>query len=141
MTARLSTFAAVGVAVTGLSFGVLTLLIEVLGWTPHVAYAGQAAVSIEANFLLNRRLTWRDRRHDGPLWRQWMRFHSSRAVTVPVNQASFSALTLAGIPFWAANAVCIGGTAAVNFLTAHLWVFRRTDHAEASQRRRSRQGE
>jgi putative flippase GtrA len=130
MIARVSTFAAVGVGVTGLSFAVLTVLVELLGWTPHLAYAVQAGVSIEANFLLNRRFTWHDRRHSRTTWNQWVRFHSSRAATVPLNQASFSALTLAGVPYWAANAVCIGGTAAVNFLTAHLWVFRRVDHAE-----------
>jgi putative flippase GtrA len=127
MTMRVSAFAAVGLGVTALSFGMLALLIEILGWSPHAAYVAQAAVSIEANFLLNRRLTWSDRRRDGTVWGQWWRFHSSRVATVPVNQASFSALTLAGIPFWAANAACIGGTAVVNFLTAHLWVFRRRD--------------
>ena len=127
MTERLPSFAAVGLGVTILGFGVLALLTAGLGWSPHVAYVVQAAVSIEASFLLNRRHTWRDRRHAAPVWRQWARFHSSRAVTVPVNQAAFSALTLAGIPFWAANAVCIGGTAAFNFVAAHLWVFRRAD--------------
>jgi putative flippase GtrA len=127
MTARVSAFAAVGLGVTALSFGTLALLIEVLGWSPHVAYVAQAAVSIEANFLLNRRITWGDRRHNGAVWCQWVRFHSSRAATVPVNQAGFSALTLAGIPFWAANAVCIVAAAGFNFLTAHVWVFRRAD--------------
>jgi putative flippase GtrA len=124
---RVSAFAAVGLGVSALSFGTLALLIELLGWSPHVAYVIQAAVSIEANFLLQRRITWRDRRHNGTVWGQWVRFHSSRVATVPVNQAGFSALTFAGVPFWAANAACIGGTAVVNFLTAHLWVFRRTD--------------
>jgi putative flippase GtrA len=123
MTARIPRFASVGLMVTVLGFAVLALLVEGLGWSAHIAYAVQAAVSIEASFVLNRGLTWRDRRGD-PVWRQWLRFHTSRAFTLPANQVSFSALTLAGMPFWGANAICVGAAAAVNFVAGHFWAFR-----------------
>jgi putative flippase GtrA len=103
-------------------YGVLLGLVAA-GWSPHLAYFVQAVVSVELNFVLNRQLTWRDRRSVRPAWSQWRRFHASRVLTIPGNQALFSALTVAGMPVWASNTTCLVATTAVNYLVAHRWVF------------------
>jgi putative flippase GtrA len=119
---REASFAVVGVGVMGVGYAVLLGLVAA-GWTPHIAYLVQAVVCVELNFVLNRQLTWRDRRGDGSLRGQWTRFHASRLVTVPGNQALFSALTVLGAPVWASNTVCIAVTTVVNYVVAHRWVF------------------
>ncbi|WP_028061983.1 GtrA family protein [Solirubrobacter soli] len=120
---RSISYAAVGLAVMGLGYLVLFALVEGLGWSAHLAYFVQALISVELNFVLNRRLTWGDRREHSSAKRQWLRFHASRVVTIPANQALFSLLTLAGAGYLAANTVCLGLTFLVNYAIAHFWVF------------------
>lgn len=120
---RTTSFAAVGVAVMALGYAVLYIAVEWLGWSAHFAYFVQALVSVELNFVLNRRLTWGDRRGLSGTRRQWLRFHASRVVTIPANQSLFSVLTVMGAGYLLANTVCLSLTLAVNYAVSHFWVF------------------
>jgi putative flippase GtrA len=120
---RSLSYAGVGLAVMALGYAILFALVDGLGWSAHLAYFVQALVSVELNFLLNRRVTWGDRRELSSTKRQWARFHASRVVTIPANQALFSLLTAAGSSFVLANTVCLGLTFLVNYVIANFWVF------------------
>lgn len=128
---RLGRFAVVGGAVMLGGALLLVCLVELLGVNPHLAYLIQAICSIEASFLLSRRWTWADRRGAGrrSASGEWLRFHSSRAVTVPANQGLFSLLVGVGAGYLAANAIGIAIASAVNFLVAHHLVFRSKEGA------------
>lgn len=119
---RTVSFAAVGLGVMALGYALLFVLVTLLGCSAHVAYFIQALVSVELNFVLNRRLTWGDRRGDAR--REWLRFHASRVVTIPLNQALFSLLTVIGLNYVLANTVCLAFTFAVNYAVSHFWVFK-----------------
>jgi putative flippase GtrA len=122
---RLGRFAIVGGAVMVAGAVLLVVLVELLGVDPHIAYLIQAIVSIEVSFALSRWWTWADRRAVGrrPVAGEWLRFHSSRVLTVPANQGLFSLLLGVGVGYFAANAIGIAVSSAVNFLVSHHLVF------------------
>lgn len=122
---RLGRFAVVGGAVMVAGALLLVALVELLGVNPHVAYLIQAIFSIEVSFVLSRWWTWSDRRAFGRrrVTGEWLRFHSSRALTLPANQGLFSLLVAGGIGYFAANAIGIAVSSVVNFLVAHHLVF------------------
>lgn len=118
-------FAAIGLFVAAVGTLVLVVLVEVAGVNPHFAYVAQAATAIELNFALSRLVTWRDRRATGSgVAVTWLRFHATRAVTVPLNQFLFSALVLAGGNYVVANVVCVGAVSAINYIAGDRWIFR-----------------
>jgi putative flippase GtrA len=122
---RQLSFGVVGVTVMAVGFLTLLLLVHVAGVSPHAAYFVQAVVSIELSFVLSRYWTWRDRRGRarGGAAREWRRFHASRIISFPANQALFSVLVLSGASIWTGNAVCIALTTVVNWLVGHHLVF------------------
>ena len=122
---RQLSFGVVGITVMAVGFATLAILTNGLGMSPHLAYAIQAIISVELSFVLSRYWTWRDRRGRtrASLWREWRRFHTSRIVSMPANQAAFSALVTAGAGVWAANSICIALTTVVNWLVGHHLVF------------------
>src|SRR6266496_1199349 len=116
-------FGGVGVFVMAVGYGLLIGLVR-LGMPTGWAYAIQALVSIELNFVLNRRFTWNDR-EDVKLWSSLLRFHLSRIVTVPMNQVLFNALTWAGVPYYLASPICVAVTTVVNYVAGDRLVFAR----------------
>ncbi len=108
-----------GVMVGGLTL--LFLLVHVFGVEQHVAYLIQALASIETNFFLNRFFNWKER--TGNLFLQWLKFHSSSAVTFPVNQVLFAALTALGINYLLVTIMGAGVAAVVNYVTNEYFVF------------------
>ncbi len=80
----------------------LFLLIQVLHIEKNLAYLIQAIVSIETNFFLNRFLNWKER--DGQITVQWLKFHTTAALTFPVNQVLFAILTWMGCSLLACHA-------------------------------------
>lgn len=123
---RQITFGVVGVTVMAFGFLALIVLVEGLGVSPHLAYLVQAVLSVELSFVLSRHWTWRDRRGRAALTAagEWLRFHASRAFSIPANQALFSTLVFAGASVLSANAVCVTATALVNYLVSHHLIFR-----------------
>jgi putative flippase GtrA len=122
---RQLSFGVVGVSVMALGFLILLLLTGPAGLSPHVAYLIQAVVSVQLSFLLSRYWTWEDRRGRtrAAALREWRRFHASRIVTMPANQALFSLLILSSASVWMANAICIALTTVVNWVVGHHLVF------------------
>lgn len=122
---RQLSFGVVGVTVMAAGFLTLLLLVQVAGIDPHLAYLVQALVSVELSFVMSRYWTWRDRRGRTPaaVAREWRRFHASRIVSIPANQALFSLLVVSGATIWTANALCIALTTTVNWLVGHHLVF------------------
>jgi putative flippase GtrA len=122
---RQLSFGVVGVAVMAVGFAVLVVLVDGLGVSPPLAYFVQAIISVELSFALSRYWTWRDRRGAtrSEAWGEWRRFHGSRLVSIPANQALFSVLVMTGSSVWAANATCIALTTIVNWLVGHHLVF------------------
>ncbi len=122
---RIGRFAVVGGVVMVAGALLLVCLIELLHVNAHVAYFIQAVFSIEASFVLSRWWTWADRRAvtRPTVVGEWLRFHSSRLLTVPANQALFSLLVSVGVGYLAATGIGIAIASVVNFLVAHTLVF------------------
>jgi putative flippase GtrA/GT2 family glycosyltransferase len=118
---RLLGFSLVGGGVMVGGLVLLFLLVHIFGVEQHLAYLIQAVSSIETNFFLNRFLNWKDRK--GNLFFQWLKFHSSSAVTFPVNQALFAVLTALGINYLIITILGAGTAAVVNYVTNEFFVF------------------
>lgn len=122
---RIGRFAVVGGVVMAAGALLLVCLVELLGVDPQLAYFIQAVFSIETSFVLSRWWTWADRRAltRRKVLGEWLRFHSSRVLTVPANQALFALLVSVGVGYLAATGIGIALSSVVNFLVAHTLVF------------------
>jgi len=85
------------------------------------SYLIQAVVSVEASFLLNRWITWRDR--DTPLWKSFVRFNLQKTVTVALNVALYAVLLRIGMNYLIANIVLTAVFTAVNYVAGDRLVF------------------
>ena len=123
---RKISFAAIGGLGVIASYVLLWIGVSLLDLKPWIAYLVQAIIVIECNFFLNRHLTWRDRRDSSSLVRSWLKFHGIRAlVTIPLNQALFSILTVVfGWHYVLANTLCIAVATIFNYVTSDKFVFR-----------------
>lgn len=108
----------------------LFVLVHFLHVEQHIAYLIQAVASIETNFFLNRFMNWRER--DGNLFAQWLKFHSTSAVTFPLNQALFAVLTGLGINYLVVTVMGAGLAAIVNYIANDRFVFHRRKHARST---------
>jgi putative flippase GtrA len=122
---RALSFVIVGGGVALLGYVLLFLLVDLLHVEQNLAYFIQAIVAIEANFLLNRSLTWRS---SALTWRafawSWGKFHLAKVGTVALNQALFGALVFLGTHYLAANTVCLLVGMLVNYILNDRFVFR-----------------
>lgn len=103
----------------------LFILVHFLHVEKHIAYLLQAIVSIESNFFLNRFTNWKER--DGNLLAQWIKFHSTSAVTFPLNQILFALLTWIGVQYLLVTIIGAGIAAIVNYVANDRFVFHRHD--------------
>lgn len=122
---RQLSFAAVGLLVMAFGFAMLAVLIGPCAVNAHLAYLVQAVVSVQLSFLLSRYWTWRDRRASSPIGvgGEWLRFHSSRLLSIPANQALFSLLLVSGCNPLVANGWCVTATTFFNYSVSHRLVF------------------
>jgi putative flippase GtrA len=122
---RQLSFAVVGLLVMALGFVMLAVLIGRCGVNAHLAYLLQALVSVELSFVLSRYWTWRDRRASSRagVGREWLRFHASRMLSIPANQALFSLLLISGCGALVANGWCVTATTVFNYCVSHRLVF------------------
>jgi putative flippase GtrA len=125
----------VNFAIGGAAIAVLgALLLEALvkaGSPPLVAQAVQLTVTLILNFAYNYKITWRDRPRTG-LPRQAVWFLVTRGLTQAGSWFGFALLTSAGLHYQLANAVCLAGAMAVNFVTSDKLVFRTCSAAKAA---------
>ncbi|HVB62827.1 MAG TPA: GtrA family protein [Ktedonobacteraceae bacterium] len=118
---RIMGFSLVGgsVMVGGIVF--LFILVHFLRVEEHIAYLLQAIASIESNFFLNRFMNWKER--DGNLFAQWIKFHSTSAITFPLNQVLFALLTWLGVQYLLVTIIGAGIAAIVNYVANDRYVF------------------
>lgn len=124
LSKRLMGFSLVGgsVMVGGILF--VFILVHFLHVEQHLAYLLQAIASIETNFFLNRFMNWKDR--NGNLFAQWIKFHSTSAVTFPVNQVLFAVLTRLGISYLIVTIIGAGVAAIINYIANDRFVFHKS---------------
>jgi cellulose synthase/poly-beta-1,6-N-acetylglucosamine synthase-like glycosyltransferase len=120
-------FLLVGLAVAVVGHLMLSLLIAV-GFATALANLAQLAVTLQLNFLGNRRLTWRSRIR-GPgagagagFWSRWRRFHLARGAGALVCAGLFPVLAPevgASAAYWS---LLVGGSA-LNYCSDRYWSF------------------
>lgn len=118
---KLLGFGLVGGSVMVGGLVLLFLLVHVFGVEQHLAYLIQAISSIETNFFLNRFFNWKERK--GNLFLQWLKFHSTSAVTFPVNQGLFAVMTAWGVNYLLVTIMGAGVAAVINYITNEYFVF------------------
>jgi cellulose synthase/poly-beta-1,6-N-acetylglucosamine synthase-like glycosyltransferase/putative flippase GtrA len=93
------------------------------GVTPLLAQAVQLVVTLALNFTYNYKITWRDRPRTGlPKKVAW--FLATRGATQVASWFAFAGLIALSLQYQVANAVCLAGAMAVNFVTSDKLVFR-----------------
>jgi putative flippase GtrA len=86
---QLLSYAAVGVANTGVGYGVIFAAMYVLGWTPVASNVLGYAVGVVVSYALNRRFTFRSERASG---REFLRFVAVLLVAYLANLATLIVL-------------------------------------------------
>jgi putative flippase GtrA/glycosyltransferase involved in cell wall biosynthesis len=124
---RIMGFSIVGGSVMVGGITLLFILVQFLHVEANLAYLIQAVVSIETNFFLNRFTNWKER--NGNLFAQWLKFHSTSAITLPLNQGLFALLTWLGVPYLVVTVMGAGIAAFVNYLANDRFVFHGLDIA------------
>ena len=118
---RFTTFGAIGGSVFLAGLALQFALVRRLHMNVIAAYAVQSIASIEASFLLNRWLTWRDR--DAPLWRSLWRFNVSKTITVILNFVLYAGLIRLGMNYLVANIALTAAFTVVNYVAGDKFAF------------------
>jgi putative flippase GtrA/glycosyltransferase involved in cell wall biosynthesis len=118
---RFTIFSAIGGVVFVMGLALQALLTGHWHIPPLVSYLAQAIVSVEASFLLNRWLTWRDR--DTPLWTAFARFNAQKAITITLNFVLYACLLRLGMNYLAANVLLTIVFTVVNYAAGDRLVF------------------
>jgi succinoglycan biosynthesis protein ExoA len=128
---RLASFSAIGALVFALGLTVQWYLVR-LGTGPYGSYAGQAILSIELSFVLNRYITWRGR--DAPFLASCLRFNAQKLLMTVPNLALYAALVQLGSGWLLANLTTTAVFTVLNYVGADVWSFarRRGDHRGSS---------
>ncbi|HWS47509.1 MAG TPA: GtrA family protein, partial [Acidimicrobiia bacterium] len=129
-------FALVGATGVGVYIGLLWLLTIHVGLHYSIAWALAAEAAVVSNFILNRNVTWFERRAVGlrGLLSEALRYHGASAISVAANGIAFFLLTQAGTGVLAAGAISVWIGVATSFLGAERFVF--TTHRPRPLRRR-----
>jgi glycosyltransferase XagB len=141
-TPRFVQFGAIGGSVFVLGSALLYTLVEVFGWSPLVANALQLGITLWLNYLLNRRITWRERTV-GRL--AAAKFFVSRGATTALNYALFAWLihlhpsfSLLGqhvafsINYMAANVLALVVITLINYVVSDRWAFAQAERNGAA---------
>ena len=134
-------FSAIGGTVFLMGLGLQALLTGRWHVPPVASYLIQAVVSVEASFLLNRWLTWRDR--STRFWLAFVRFNAQKTVTIALNLALYAGLLRLGMNYLVANVVLTAVFTVVNYVAGDRLVFipGRTRTAEPAAPAATRPGE
>lgn len=119
-------FGLVGGLVALIGITLLYVFVDILTIEKNVAYFVQAFISLQLNFILNSRFTWRERTKcgEGKIWNRWIRYHAARAVAVVLNQILFFLLTTAlGMYYMLATVAGVVFATGFNYFTSDRFVF------------------
>src|ERR1700721_346758 len=128
---RFSKFFLIGAFTFVLGFALLYVFVSWLHINTYVSYLAQGLISIEVNYLLNRRFTWRDSKVGW--WTSWSKWHVNKLVTVPLNQGIYILLVHGGMEYLLANLVTAAIFRVINYLSGHLWAFKAKRAVEPQQ--------
>lgn len=118
---RLVRFSAIGGVVFLMGLGIQVELTGRWHVLPVISYMIQAVTSVEASFLLNRWLTWRDR--ETPFWTALWRFNIQKTVTIIINLALYTGLLRLGLNYLLANVALTAAFTVVNYVAGDIFVF------------------
>ncbi|HEV8065162.1 MAG TPA: GtrA family protein [Acidimicrobiales bacterium] len=118
---RFAVFAAIGLSVFLLGLGLQFALVQYAGMDHVVSYLIQGVVSIQISFVLNLKLTWRDR--DTKFWIALGRFNLQKLLASVLNVAAYIGFVAIGIEYLLANVVTTAVFTIANYLLGHYWSF------------------
>jgi len=128
-------FGLVGASGLGVYLLLLWLLAIQAGLPQTLGWAVAVEAAVIWNFLLNRSVTWSDRRASRrwPFVLEALRYHATSAVSVSANALVFFLLTLADVHLLAAGFASIWAGVAANYFGADRFVFRQNAWPKAAR--------
>ncbi len=115
---RMFSFSLIGVFV--LAAGILVQWATIRPLGSNGSYLAQAVFSIALGYVLNRRITWRDRDVTGSL----LKWNAQRiGFTIP-HWAGYALLIHFGVPWLAANLAVTAALSVINYVSGDVWSFR-----------------
>jgi len=117
---RFTSFSLVGAAIFGGGLALQAFLTSGLHIGSLTSYLVQAVASVEASFLLNRRLTWRE---TAGWWPSFARFNLQKAITVTANLLLYAGLVNLGLNYLIANVALTAAFTIVNYVAADRFAF------------------
>lgn len=122
---RWGKFNLVGVAGMGVQLGALALFNRWTGGHYLLATAAAIELTLLHNFVWHLHYTWRDRRGQGALLTQLMRFHLANGLVSMAGNLGLMRMLVgeAHLPVLAANSIAILGCSIVNFCLSDCWAF------------------
>jgi putative flippase GtrA len=122
---RWGKFNVVGVVGMAVQLGTLALIDHLAPGHYMAATAAAIEITLLHNFVWHLNYTWRDRRCQGALRSQLIRFHLSNGLVSMVGNLALMPVLVAGarMPVVAANAIAILCCSIVNFLLGDRWAF------------------
>ena len=118
---RLIVFSTIGGSFFLMGFVLQALLPSRWNVLPWLSYLIQAVVSVETSFLLNRWITWRDRK--ASFWATYVKFNAQKTVTIILNLAFYASLLRLGVNYLVANVVLTAVFTLVNYTAGDRLVF------------------
>ncbi len=118
-------FGVVGASGFAIYLGLLWLLVSQVGLARAVGWAIAAEAAVIWNFLLNRSVTWSERRAASgwPVALEALRYHLTSGLSIATNAAVFFSLTSAGMNLLLAGFASIWAGVLINYLGADRFVF------------------
>jgi 4-amino-4-deoxy-L-arabinose transferase-like glycosyltransferase/glycosyltransferase involved in cell wall biosynthesis/putative flippase GtrA len=118
---RLGSFSAIGAFVFVAGLALQAGLTGGLHMAAIASYMVQAVASVEASFLLNRWITWRQR--GTPFWPSFLRFNVQKGITVALNLVMYAILLRFGVNYLVANVLLTIAFTVVNYVGGDRFVF------------------
>ncbi|MGD0063323.1 MAG: glycosyltransferase [Streptosporangiaceae bacterium] len=118
---RLGSFSAIGAFVFVAGLAIQAGLTGGLHMAAIASYLVQAVASVEASFLLNRWITWRQR--GTAFWPSFLRFNVQKGVTVVLNLVMYAILLRVGVNYLVANVLLTIAFTVVNYVGGDRFVF------------------
>jgi putative flippase GtrA/GT2 family glycosyltransferase len=120
--ARVAVFCAIGAFLFWFGIGLQMLLTGCWHVSAVISFVVQGVGSVELSFLLNRYWTWRS--EPVRFWRAWRRFNGQKVVMSVLNLLAYAGMLRLGVNYLVANLATTVLFTGVNYVSAHVWVFR-----------------
>jgi 4-amino-4-deoxy-L-arabinose transferase-like glycosyltransferase/putative flippase GtrA len=119
--ARLGLFGVIGACMFLGGLAMQIALVRGLRMDATAAYLISGIASIQASYLLNRYVTWRDK--PVGFWAALWRFNIQKAGITVVNVAAYAILVRLGVQYVVANVALTAVLTPLNYVAGHYWSF------------------